>query len=289
MKVKFETGWNKLELDLSSLTQTAFKQEYAVTQRIQICGNCRLRRIYFIDRHYEDEEVCPELYHKFLDSYMLKWGIRTVERSTQTSTRTKSKIKGHSFRLSKHFSVDNLVSGKTGGKTGSNLQNQSDKNFLSNLQTKTDLLIDEFFDRQSPRLPRVSELKQNTTLKPYSFPTSSKQKPFGIIGISEEAMKKIGVLRTYTETYVRNEEKYKENDYLKTVQDKWKHRYCFPEVESSVNSDLSSQAARRTMLEHKPKSHLLLRELRSAKERSLGSLERSTEMIKRNGSDTVVN
>ncbi|KAF3422670.1 hypothetical protein E2986_00242 [Frieseomelitta varia] len=289
VKVKFETGWNKLELDLSSLTQTVFKQVYAVTQRIQICGNCRLRRIYFIDRHYEDEEVCPKLYHKFLDSYMLKWGIRTVERSTQTSSRrTKSKIKGNSFRLSKHFSVDNLVSDETGGKS-SDLQNQSDKNFLSNLQTKTDLLIDEFFDRQSPRLPRVSELKQNSTLKPYTFPTtSSKQKPFGI-GISEEALKKIGVLRTYTETYVCNEEKYKENNYLKTVQDKWKHRYFFPEVESSVNSDLSSQAARRTMLERKPKSLLLLSELRSAKERSLESSKKSTEVIKRNGSDTVVN
>lgn len=290
VKIKFETGWNKLELDLSSLTQTAFKQEYAVTRRIQICGNCRLRRIYFIDRHYEDEEVCPKLYHKFLDSYMLKWGIRTVERSTQTSSkRTKSKIKGNTFRLSKHFSVDNLVSGETGGKS-SNLQNRTGENFLSNLQIKTDLLIDEFFDRQPPRLPRISELKQNSTLKPYTFPTiSSKQKPFGI-NISEEALKK-SVLRTFTETYVCNEEKYKENDYLNTIQDKWKHRYYFfPEVEPSVDGvNLSSQAAKRTMLERKPKSLLLLSELRSAKERSLGSSKKSTEVIKRNGSDTVIN
>ena len=289
VRIKLDTGWNKLELDLSSLTQTAFKQEYAVTQRIQISGNCRLRRIYFIDRHYEDEEVCPKLYHKFLDSYMLKWGIRTIERSTQTnSRRTKSKIKGYNFKLSKHFSVDNLVSGETGAK-GSNLQKptERDENFLSNLQIKTNLLIDEFFDRQFLKLPRVSELKQNTTLKPYAFPTiSSKQKPLSI-GISEEALKKIGVLQTFTETYVCNEEKHKENSFLKTIQDKWNHRYFSARVEPSVNSDLSEQAAKRTMLERKPKSLLLLSEVKSAKKRNLEQSKKSADVIKRNGSDTV--
>ncbi|CAD1480062.1 unnamed protein product [Heterotrigona itama] len=289
VRIRLESGWNKLELDLSSLTQTAFKQQYAVTRRVQISGNCRLRRVYFIDRHYEDEEVCPKLYHKFLDSYMLKWGIRTMERSTQTnSKRAKSKIKGYSFRLSKHFSVDQLVGGETGAKS-SNLQKLTDENFLGNLQVKTDLLIDEFFDRQSPRLPCATELKRNSTLKPYALPTaSSKQKPFGI-GISEEALRKISVPRTFTQTYVCNEAKHKENNFLKTIQDKWKYRYFFPEVEPSVNNDLSSQAAKRTMLERKPRSLLLLSESRSAKERNLGPSKKSAEVIKRNGSDTVVN
>lgn len=290
VKVKFETGWNKLELDLSSLTQTAFKQQYAITQRIQICGNCRLRRVYFIDKHYEDQEICPKLYHKFLDSYMLKWGIRSVERSTQTnSKRTKNRVKGNNIRISKHFSADNLSSGETSSAKNSNLRKITDEDFLRNLQIKTDILINEFFDRQSTRLPRVLELKQNTTLKPYAFPTlTSKQKSFNI-GISEDTLKKIGVLRTFTETYICNEDKRKETNVLKIIRDNWKHRYFFPQEESLPNNGLSEQNTKRTMLERKPKSLLLLSELKSAKERNLGLPKKSIEMIKRNESDTVIN
>ncbi|XP_071869372.1 uncharacterized protein [Bombus fervidus] len=291
VKVKFETGWNKLELDLSNLTQTAFKQQYAITQRIQICGNCRLRRVYFIDKHYEDQEICPKLYHKFLDSYMLKWGIRSVERSTQTnSKRTKNRIKGNNnIRISKHFSADNLSSGETSSAKNSNLRKITDEDFLRNLQIKTDILINEFFDRQSTRLPRVLELKQNTTLKPYAFPTlTSKQKSFNI-GISEDTLKKIGVLRTFTETYICNEDKRKETNVLKIIRDNWRHRYFFPQEESLPNNGLSEQNTKRTMLERKPKSLLLLSELKSAKERSLGLPKKSIEVIKRNESDTVIN
>lgn len=291
VKVKFETGWNKLELDLSSLTQTAFKQQYAITQRIQICGNCRLRRVYFIDKHYEDQEICPKLYHKFLDSYMLKWGIRSVERSTQTnSKRTKNRVKGNNnIRISKHFSADNLSSGETSSAKNSNLRKITDEDFLRNLQIKTDIIINEFFDRQSTKLPRVLELKQNTTLKPYAFPTlTSKQKSFNI-GISEDTLKKIGVLRTFTETYICNEDKRKETNVLKIIRDNWKHRYFFPQEESLPNNGLSEQNTKRTMLERKPKSLLLLSELKSAKERNLGLPKKSIEMIKRNESDTVIN
>ncbi|XP_076760659.1 uncharacterized protein LOC143429102 [Xylocopa sonorina] len=268
VKLKLETGWNKLELNLLSLTETAFRRDYAATRRIQICGNCRLRRIYFIDKHYDDQEICPKLYHQFLDTYMLKWGIRGVERSTQTIVRrNKSKVKvGNNLKVTEHLSVDNLNSG---GTTHNSLKNSTeeaaiDENFLSHLQLKTDILINDFFNRQSTKIPRALELKQNTGLKPYAFPfVETKQKSFHVGRVSEDALKKINVLRTFTETYVCNEEKRKENT-VKTMQDNWRQRYFLPQEESLNNNDLSDETARRTMLDRKPKSLLLLSDLKAA-------------------------
>lgn len=263
VKVKLETGWNKLELNLASLTQTAFKQEYATAQRIQICGNCRLRRIYFIDKHYDDQEVCPTLYHKFLDSYMLKWGIHTVERGTQTNAKKiKSKSKSNSLKLSKQFSIEDLSAGETArqncSKIVSTVSKLADEDFLRNLQIKTDILINEFFNRQDTKLLQVSELKDNTAMKPYAFPIIHSKKPFSYNRISEDALKRIGVLRTFTETYICNEEKRKENK----IQENWKHRYFFPQEKSLINNDLSKKILSKKILERKPKSLLLLTELK---------------------------
>ncbi|CAK9813903.1 Cilia- and flagella-associated protein 20 [Anthophora quadrimaculata] len=287
VKVKLETGWNKLELNLSNLLQTAFKSDYAVTQRLQICGNCRLRRIYFIDKHYDDEEVCPKLYQRFLDSYMLKWGIHKVERSTQTnSKRNKSKVKGSdTLRSTKQFSDENLS--KNNSPKNAAAQKIFDENFLKNLQLKTNILVNEFFDRQSIKLPRTLELKHNTRLKPYAFPmVAPKQKLYNSTFNSEEALKKIGILRTFTESYICNEEKRKENNAVKAVQENWRHRYLLPKDELSNNADSLKQTAKRTMLERKPKSLLLLSEMKpnSAKE----TTKKNVEVAKRNESDTVI-
>ncbi|XP_017796083.1 PREDICTED: uncharacterized protein LOC108577443 [Habropoda laboriosa] len=292
VRAKLETGWNKLELNLSNLTQTAFKREYAVTQRLQICGNCRLRRIYFIDKHYEDQEVCPKLYQSFLDSYMLKWGIHKVERSTQTSSkRNKSKVKGgNTLRITRQLSGENLSSGETRNSSPKNVAGQRiiDENFLKNLQLKTDILISDFLDRQNTKLPRTFELKQSTRLKPYAFPTlAPKQRPFNSTFNSEDALKKIGILRTFTETYICNEEKRKENNVVKSIQENWRHRYFLPKDELSNNTDSLKQTTKRTMLERKPKSLLVLSELKSSSAKPV--TRKNVEMTKRNESDTVIN
>ncbi|CAL7949802.1 unnamed protein product [Xylocopa violacea] len=295
VKLKLETGWNKLELNLLSLTQTAFKRDYAVAQRIQICGNCRLRRIYFIDKHYDDQEICPKLYHQFLDTYMLKWGIRTVERSTQTVVkRNKSRIKvGNNLKVTKHLSADNLNGGRTTHKSLKNSTQEAeiDENFLRNLQLKTDILINDFFDRQATKIPRALELKQNTRLKPYAFPfVGPKQKPFHVGRVSEDALKKINVLRTFTETYICNEEKRKQNA-VKTIQDNWRQRYFLPQDEPLNNSDPSNEAAKRTMLDRKPKSLLLLSDLKAAfaQGKNLRPLEKNSEDKRNENCHLIVN
>lgn len=287
VKVKLETGWNKLELNLASLTQTAFKQEYATAQRIQICGNCRLRRIYFIDKHYGDQEVCPSLYHKFLDSYMLKWGIHTVERSTQTNAKkTKNKLKSNNLKLMKQFSIENLSAGEITrqncSKIVSTVSKLTDENFLRNLQIKTDILINEFFNREDTKLLQVSELKDNTALKPYAFPMLHSKKPFSYNRISEDALKRIDVLRTFTETYICNEKKRKENN---MIQENWKHRYFFPQEKSLINKDLSKKILSKKILERKPKSLLILSELKSEKKQKQNSeVKKIVEQSKRDES-----
>ncbi|KAF3327644.1 hypothetical protein FCM35_KLT07762 [Carex littledalei] len=60
MPLKMEDGWNNIQLNLSDLTRRAYGTNYVETLRVQVHANCRLRRIYFSDRLYSDEELPPE-------------------------------------------------------------------------------------------------------------------------------------------------------------------------------------------------------------------------------------
>jgi len=55
-----DEGWNQIQLNLADLTRRAYGTNYAETLRVQIHANCRLRRIYFADRLYSEEELPPE-------------------------------------------------------------------------------------------------------------------------------------------------------------------------------------------------------------------------------------
>ncbi|XP_076637298.1 uncharacterized protein LOC143349720 [Colletes latitarsis] len=295
VKVKLETGWNKLELNLSHLTQTAFKSTYAATQRLQIYGNCRLRRIYFIDKHYNDQDVCPKLYHAFLETYMLKWGIYTVDKTTQTTfKRNKSKIRENNNQksLARRYSTDNVKAEETGVNSAKDSGRKTiDENFLRSLQMKTDLLINDFFDRQPTKPPHALEFKQQAKLKRYALPIlNTSPKPFRSSVVSQDALKKIGVLGTFTDMYLTSEEKRKEEEAVKAIQDNWQCRY-FLGKEKSNSGDSSKQNAARTMLERKPRSLLVLSTMKpdSGKEKTLGSVKKTKETDKHNESDTVTN
>ncbi|CAD5322815.1 unnamed protein product [Arabidopsis thaliana] len=60
MPLKMDEGWNQIQLNLADLTRRAYGTNYAETLRVQIHANCRLRRIYFADRLYSEEELPPE-------------------------------------------------------------------------------------------------------------------------------------------------------------------------------------------------------------------------------------
>ncbi|KAH9618410.1 hypothetical protein KSS87_008687 [Heliosperma pusillum] len=60
MPLKMDDGWNQIQLNLGDFTKRAYGTNYVETLRVQVHANCRLRRIYFSDRLYSEEELPPE-------------------------------------------------------------------------------------------------------------------------------------------------------------------------------------------------------------------------------------
>lgn len=60
MPLKLESGWNHINLNLADFTRRAYGTNYVETSRVTVNANCRLRRIYFADRHYSEDELPAE-------------------------------------------------------------------------------------------------------------------------------------------------------------------------------------------------------------------------------------
>ncbi|RYR32461.1 hypothetical protein Ahy_A10g047027 isoform B [Arachis hypogaea] len=60
MPLRMDDGWNQIQLNLADFTKRAYGTNYMETLRVQVHANCRLRRIYFSDRLYSEEELPPE-------------------------------------------------------------------------------------------------------------------------------------------------------------------------------------------------------------------------------------
>jgi hypothetical protein len=60
MPMNLDEGWNQIQFNLSDFTRRAYGTNYVETLRVQIHANCRIRRIYFSDRLYSEEELPSE-------------------------------------------------------------------------------------------------------------------------------------------------------------------------------------------------------------------------------------
>ena len=60
MPMKLDEGWNQIQFNLADFTRRAYGTNYIETLRVTIHANCRLRRVYFSDRLYAEEELPPE-------------------------------------------------------------------------------------------------------------------------------------------------------------------------------------------------------------------------------------
>ncbi|KAH9759923.1 DUF667 domain-containing protein [Citrus sinensis] len=60
MPLRLDDGWNQIQLNLADFTRRAYGTNYVETLRVQVHANYRLRRIYFSDRLYSEEELTPE-------------------------------------------------------------------------------------------------------------------------------------------------------------------------------------------------------------------------------------
>jgi len=61
MPMCMDEGWNQLNLKLDEITSYSFKTTYVETVRVQVHANCRLRRIYFSNQQYKDDQL-PNAY-----------------------------------------------------------------------------------------------------------------------------------------------------------------------------------------------------------------------------------
>lgn len=82
--LKLEECWNCLEINLQTLCCKVYGIDYQALQRIIVYPNCRLRRIYMQDRHYDCDEIPSGICRALFDMYMLKRGITFAERACQT-------------------------------------------------------------------------------------------------------------------------------------------------------------------------------------------------------------
>jgi len=60
MPLRTDEGWNQIQFNLADFTKRAYGTNYVETLRVQVHANCRLRRIYFSDHLYSEEELPPE-------------------------------------------------------------------------------------------------------------------------------------------------------------------------------------------------------------------------------------
>lgn len=60
MPLRLESGWNNINLNLADFTRRAYGTNYVETSRVTVNANCRLRRIYFADKQYNDDELPAE-------------------------------------------------------------------------------------------------------------------------------------------------------------------------------------------------------------------------------------
>lgn len=60
MPMRLDEGWNQIQFNLSDFTRRAYGTNYVETLRVQIHANCRIRRVYFSDRLYSEDELPSE-------------------------------------------------------------------------------------------------------------------------------------------------------------------------------------------------------------------------------------
>ncbi|XP_055353496.1 cilia- and flagella-associated protein 20-like [Paramacrobiotus metropolitanus] len=65
MPMRLDDGWNQVQFNLADFVRRAYGTNYVETIRITVHANCRLRRIYFADRLYSEDEV-PHEFKLFL-------------------------------------------------------------------------------------------------------------------------------------------------------------------------------------------------------------------------------
>lgn len=60
MPMRLDSGWNQIILNLNDYVKRGYGTNYSETCRVTVHANCRIRRIYFTDRLYSEDELPAE-------------------------------------------------------------------------------------------------------------------------------------------------------------------------------------------------------------------------------------
>ncbi len=60
MPLTLEPNWNQIRFDLADFTRRAYGTSYVETLRVSLHANCRVRRVYFCDQIYADDDLPKE-------------------------------------------------------------------------------------------------------------------------------------------------------------------------------------------------------------------------------------
>jgi hypothetical protein len=58
--MRLDQGWNQIQFNLADFCRKAYNTGYVETLRIQLHCSCRVRRVYFSDRLYAEDELPPD-------------------------------------------------------------------------------------------------------------------------------------------------------------------------------------------------------------------------------------
>ncbi|KAF6213109.1 hypothetical protein GE061_010824 [Apolygus lucorum] len=70
-------GWNEIQFNMAELTKKAYGTTFVEVRRIHVHANCRLRRVYFSDKIYADEDL-PDEFKLFASDVPLKPGLSGI-------------------------------------------------------------------------------------------------------------------------------------------------------------------------------------------------------------------
>ena len=60
MPLRLDDGWNTVTLNLQDLVKRAYGTNFVEALRVTVHASCRLRRVYFAERQYAEEELPVE-------------------------------------------------------------------------------------------------------------------------------------------------------------------------------------------------------------------------------------
>lgn len=60
MPMRLDAGWNQVVVNLNDYVKRGYGTNYSETCRVTVHANCRIRRIYFTDRLYSEDELPAE-------------------------------------------------------------------------------------------------------------------------------------------------------------------------------------------------------------------------------------